>query len=105
MNLSETTPNADVQPSHRSQTRPQRQAGRTCTATFYVDSDVEGRHPVIVQFDRSWSVSSLLIAESDRPIVLKSFYETDDRGSLPSRIDKGRAVQLVYQRVLFSWAM
>jgi hypothetical protein len=68
MNLSETTPNADVQPSHRSQTHPQIQAGRTCTATFYVDSDLEGRHPVVVRCVGSLLASSLLTSESDRLI-------------------------------------
>jgi hypothetical protein len=47
----------------------------------------------------------LLIVEFDRSIILKSFYETDDRGGLPSRIDTSKTIQLVYQRVLFSWAI
>jgi hypothetical protein len=45
--------------------------------------------------------SGLLIAESDRSIFPISFYETYDRGSLPSRIDTGKAVRLVYHRGLF----
>jgi hypothetical protein len=63
----------------------------------FINTDpIEGRHSVIVRCDGSWFLSSLLIAESDRPIVSKSFYENDDKGRLPSRTDTGRAVQLVF---------
>ena len=67
----------------------------------YVDSGLEGRHPVVVRCDGSWFLSSVSIVESDRPIVPISFYRTDDKRSLPSRIDIGMAVQSVYPRGLF----
>jgi hypothetical protein len=89
---SETTPNAVVQPYHRSQTHQQRQVGRTRTAISYVDSDLEGRHPVVVRYDGSLFSSSPFIAESDRSICPISVCETYDKGNLPSRIDTGMAV-------------
>jgi hypothetical protein len=95
-------PSAYTQPFRRSRTHRQRQVGKTCTSTSYVDNDLEGRRHAVVRCDGSWFVSSLLIAESDRSIAPKSFYDIDDRGGLPSRIDIGRAVQLVYQRMFSS---
>jgi hypothetical protein len=92
-------------PMYRSQTHQQRQVSRTCTAISYIDSDLKGRHPVVVRCDRSLFSSSLLIVESDRSIFPISFYETYDRRSLPSRIDIGKAVRLVYHGGLFAWMM
>jgi hypothetical protein len=92
-------------PFHRIQTHPQRQVSRTCIATSYIDSDLEGWHPVVARYDGSLFSSSLLITESDRLICPISFYETYDRGSLLSRIDTGKAIRLVYHRGLFVWIM
>jgi hypothetical protein len=92
MSLSETTPNAGAQPSHRSQTHPQRQAGRIYTSISYVGSGLEGLHPVVVRCVKSFFVSSLLTSESDRLIAPISFYETCDRESLPFRINIGKAL-------------
>jgi hypothetical protein len=88
----ETTPDADIPPFYHSQTHPQRRVGRTYTATSYADGDLEGRYPVVVRCDGSLFLSSLLIVESDRPIYLISFYETDDRVSLSSRTDIGTRI-------------
>jgi hypothetical protein len=88
-------------PSIRSQTHQQRQVGKTCTAISYVDNNLEGQHP-FVRCDEPWFLSTLLIVKSDRLYVPKIFYDIDDRGGLQSRIDIGRAVQLVFQRRFFS---
>jgi hypothetical protein len=45
-----------------------REVDRICTAISCVDSDLEGRHPVIARCDGSFFSSSLLIVESDRSI-------------------------------------
>ena len=66
----------------------------------HLDGDLEGRHPVVVRCAGSLFSSNLLIAESDRSIVPISFFETYHRGSLPFRIDIGKAVRLVYHRGL-----
>ena len=98
----ETTPIAYTQPCHRSRTHRQRQVGKTCTAISYVDNNLEGRHLAVVQCDELWFLSNALIVTFDRSIVLKYFYDIDDIIDLPSRIDTGQAVQLEYQRRLFS---
>jgi len=87
--------------SEESRTHRQRQVDKIYTLISYVDSGLEGRHPVVVRCDGSWFLSSVSIVESDRPIVPISFYRTDDKRSLPSRIDIGMAVQSVYPRGLF----
>jgi hypothetical protein len=97
-----TTPSASVQPFRRSQTHRQKQIGKTCTSTSYIDNNLEDRCHAVALHGGSWFVSSLLIAESDRSIVPKFLYYIDDRGSLLFRIDIGRAIQLVYQRTVFS---
>ncbi len=57
-----------------------------------LDSDLEGRHAVVLRWDGLLFSFSLLIAESDSSIFLISFYETYDRGSLPSRINIDRVI-------------
>jgi hypothetical protein len=69
----ETIPNAGNPPFYRSQIHRQRQVGRTRTAISYVDSDLEGRHPVVVRCDGSFFSSSQLIAGFDRSIFPISF--------------------------------
>ncbi len=63
---------------------------------YPMQNDLKDRHP-----DESWFLSSLLIVKSVQSNVPKFFYDINDSGGLPSRIDIGRAVQSVYQGALF----
>lgn len=61
---------------------------------------LEGRHPVVVRCAGSLFSANLLIADSDRSIFPIPFFETYDRGSLPIRIDIGKAVRGILAYVM-----
>jgi hypothetical protein len=73
---------------------------RTCTAISYVNSDLEGRNPVVVRYNGSLFSSSLLIVGSDQSIFPIFFYKTYNKRNLPSRIDTSKTVRLVHHKKL-----